>query len=226
MIKSHKNIRGGNMTQREKLRLSAKIERKIAAYKPKGGLDHTARLFLAICSVNYPKLREHAERVALLSEATAIILKKDAKATFFAGLLHDFGKIMLPAKLLREKRKISKKDFERVKTHTLKAFRVLRQFHPFVALCAGLHHAVYKMGYGLTLKDLPEEWSLATAKKVLNVSTIVSVCDFIDAATHRRTKLRETKNGKKKTLRQLLLEKYPDDYLMVRAALKAKTKMR
>lgn len=205
----------------QKSRLSAIVERKIAAYQPKGGLDHTARLFLAVCSINHHGVKEHAERVALLAEATALTLEKDLKATFFAGLLHDFGKIMLPAELFQDK-KISEHDFARIKTHAISAFRVLRQFHPFVALCAGLHHALYKMGYGLTLKDLPEEWSLATAKKVLDISTIISVCDFIDAATHRKTKLRGAKAREKQTWRQMLLEKYPDDHLVVKAALKAR----
>jgi hypothetical protein len=213
---------GGNMFSEKKSHLSAAVERRIVAYRPKGGLDHTARLFLAICSINHPRVKEHAERVALLAENTALALEKDLKAAFFAGLLHDFGKIMLPPELFQEKVKISERDFAHIKTHAVSAFRVLQPFHPFIALCAGLHHALYKMGYGLTLKDLPEEWSLATAKKVLDISTIISVCDFIDAATHRKTKLRGTKAEKKSTLRQLLLEKYPDDRLVVRAALKAK----
>jgi hypothetical protein len=193
---------------------------KIQAYKPKGGLDHTALLFLALSSINHREVKKHAERVALLSEATARQLKLDTKASFFSGLLHDLGKLVLPAELFQEK-EITAREYEKIKAHALAAFKILQQLHPFVALCAGLHHALYEKGYGLTMKDFSKKWPPNMVKKILEIATIVSVCDFIDAATHRKTHLRQKTEDKNKTLRQKLLEKYPDNILIVETALKA-----
>ena len=53
--------------------------KKITEYKPKGGLDHTAKFFLALCDINHDSTKGHVERVALLSEATAKVLRKDLK---------------------------------------------------------------------------------------------------------------------------------------------------
>ena len=90
----------------------------------------------------------------------------DKKAAFFAGLLHDVGKIVLPADLF-DGHNISAEEYARVKEHAIAGFRVLMQFHYFTALCAGLHHALYKKGYGLAIDDFPKEWGLETIKKVL-----------------------------------------------------------
>jgi response regulator RpfG family c-di-GMP phosphodiesterase len=75
------------------------IQDKITSYQPKGGLVHSSRLFLALAGLNHKSTKAHVENVALLSEAVAKALKKDAKAAFFAGLLHDIAKVTLPSPL-------------------------------------------------------------------------------------------------------------------------------
>ena len=199
------------------------VKDKISAYMPKGGLDHTARLFLALCKVNHKKVLGHNERVALLAEAVAIKLELDPKAAFFAGLLHDLCKIILPAEMF-EGREINAEEYARIKTHAIAGYEVLKEFHTFTALCAGLHHALYQKGYGLTIRDFPSDWNMATIKKVLDISIIVSICDFIDAFTHRKTKILDgsgTGNG----LKEMLVEKYPDCALMIKYGLSANEKI-
>jgi len=102
-------------------------------------------------------------------------------------------------------------------------FRALRGLHAFTALCAGLHHNLYKAGYGLTLDDFPKEWSMATIKKVLEISALISICDFIDAFTHRATKILDGSKGA--DLRTMLVQKYPDDVGMVELAMMANEDM-
>ena len=75
------------------------IQDKITTYQPKGGLVHSTRLFLALAGLNHQSTKSHVENVSLLAEAVAIALKKDAKAAFFAGLLHDIAKVTLPSSL-------------------------------------------------------------------------------------------------------------------------------
>ncbi len=204
--------------------IEATVLRKISEYHPKGGLDHTTRIFLALCSINHQQVKGHLERVGLLSERTAEILKKDMLAAFFGGLLHDIGKIVFPYTLFNG-HNISPAEYQEVKRHTAAGFQILRELHEFVGLCAGFHHAVYQSGYGLTADDFPKNWSPATIKKVLEISTIISICDFIDAATHRQTKILDGSGDKSDDLAEMLKKKYPDDIQVVEAALKANSEL-
>lgn len=203
------------------MKLSNKIERKIETYKAGGGLDHTARVFLALCGINHPEVKQHVERVALLTEAAAIRTKKDPKAAFFAGLLHDIGKLVLPSNLF-DGHNIDREEYETVKTHAVAGFEALKGFHSFTALCAGLHHSLYRSGYGLDVSDFPEEWNPATIKKVLEISTIVSISDFTDAFSNRKTKI---KTGETGSLKEMLKKKYLDDHALVDIVLEENKKI-
>ncbi|MCK4800291.1 HD domain-containing protein [Candidatus Parcubacteria bacterium] len=188
-------------------------------------MDHTAKLVLALCSVNHEQVKEHLERVALLSEEVAIMLGKDAKAAFFGGLLHDIAKIVLPYDLFYDNKSINEKEYEEIKTHALAGFEILRDFHEFTALCCGLHHSLYEHGYGLSPKDFPDEWDLVIIKKILAISTIISICDFIDAFTHRENSMNSQYNKKENSLEDMLKEKYPDDHQVIDIALLANAEL-
>jgi hypothetical protein len=104
----------------------------------------------------------------------------------------------------------------------IERFKALQKFHLFVALCAGFHHNLYKAGYGLTVDMFPKEWSPATIKKVLDISTIISICDFVDAFTHRDTKIKDgsDQGQAEPDLKDMLYNKYPNDMLIVDTVLK------
>ena len=192
------------------------VLKKIAEYNPKGDLAHTAKLFLAMSEVNHVSTKEHVERVALLAEKTAKKLRKDAKAAFFAGLLHDIGKMLLPAGLFDE-HNIDALEYSHVKTHALAGFQALKKLHLFTALCAGLHHNLYKAGYGVGVDSLPAGWSPATIKKVLEISTIISICDFVDAFRNRKTEIKDGSDAgiEKPDLKSMLYSKYSNDLAVV-----------
>lgn len=193
-----------------------KVLELIVRYHPHGGLDTSSKLFLHMVAVRHPDVLAHCERVALLAEGTASLLAKDAKAAFFAGLLHDIGKALMPATLF-DGHNISAEEYALVKEHAYDGFTILREMHLFTALASGAHHAMYKAGYGIKTEDFPKEWGLASIKKVLEISTIVSICDFIDAATHRTTTLKDEAAGP--DLIGMLERKYPDDLTVVHTAL-------
>jgi putative nucleotidyltransferase with HDIG domain len=195
-----------------------RVLEKIEGYQPQGGLDISSKLFLHMATVRHAEVRDHCERVALLAETTAFKLQKDAKATFFAGLLHDIGKVMLPAELF-DGHNISSEEYALVKEHAYDGFRALKDMHLFTALCCGAHHAMYKAGYGLSQEDLPKDWGMSTVKKVLEIAAIVSICDFVDAYTHRTTTIKDGSQGP--DLKTMLETKYPDDLQIVHTVLRA-----
>jgi len=173
-----------------------------------------------MAGVRHADVRDHCERVALLAEGVARKLKMDAKAAFFAGLLHDIGKVMLPSELF-DGHNINAAEYAQVKEHAYDGFLALKDMHLFTALCCGAHHAMYKAGYGVNQEDFPKEWGMASIKKVLEISAIVSVCDFLDAYTHRTTEIKDGSDKGTTSLTAMLETKYPDDLLIVETALKA-----
>ena len=201
-------------------RSSSKIKEKIAKYKPKGGLDYIANLFLEMAQVNHASTKKHSERVALLCEAVAKKMKKDCKAAFFAGLLHDCGKLLLPRDLF-DGHEITTAEYEIIKDHAVSGFKALNKMCLFTAHSAGLHHNLCKAGYGVKIGDFPrtKNWSPATIKKVLEISMIVSICDFIDAFTNRTTKIKDGSDSNGKDLKEMLYGKYPEDKLVIDVAL-------
>lgn len=203
---------------------SRKVEARIKRYRPKGGLDKVAYVILGLLGMNHRPVREHAERVALMVEAVAKHLKKDAKAAFFAAIFHDIGKLILPYNLF-DGHDISNKEYRRVKKHALAGFKILMPNFLFIALCAGLHHAMYEKGYGLTLKDMPACLSLRTIKKILEIATIIAICDDIDSSLHRKTKLRD-RTAAGLSLKKRLGKKFPDDILAVEMALREEKNFR
>jgi len=201
------------------MNISEIVREKIKFYSPKGGLDQTALIILELAGINHSQVRDHDERVALLSEAVAHELRKDAKAAFFGGLCHDTGKITLPYPLF-DGHNITAEEYEEVKKHFFYGFVALRKHHLFTALCAGLHHSVCQNGYGLKLEDFPKNWHNGTIKKIMEISGILAVCDFIDAYTHRKTDIKDGSNKESLDLKTMILKKYPEDEMIIYIALR------
>jgi putative nucleotidyltransferase with HDIG domain len=203
---------------------SAIVRRKIKMYSPKGGLDHAAKIILSLAGINHKKVKEHKQNLAILAEKVAKALKKDCNATFFAALLHDIGKLTEPDTLF-DGHNISAEEYAQVKRHVEEGFEALKEHHLFTALCAGYHHAMFHGGYGLTTKDLPCNWHMGTIKKVLEISAIISICDFIEAFTHRETIIKDGSDSETPDLKGMLYKKYPDDHLAIDIALKEAKKL-
>ena len=56
---------------------------------------------------------------------------------------------------------------------------------------------------------------------MLESSAIVSICDFVDAFTHRKTQIKDGSDKKVKSLRDMLRDKYPEDHQTIDIALHA-----
>jgi hypothetical protein len=201
------------------MELEAKILQEIELYKPKGNLDHTAKLFLFTTQVSHPYVALHSMHVALLTAHVCKGMLWDAKAGFFGGVLHDYGKMMLPATLFDGHDFKDPAEYELVKTHAMAALRALRRIHLMVSLFGSLHHAMYDLGYGAGPEDIPANWQHRTRKKLYEISSVISVVDFIDAFTTRTTTIKDGSGVPGADLKTLLYKKYPDDHLIVNTAL-------
>ena len=179
------------------MNIDTTIDEKIALYGDKGGIGNTIQLYFALGNTKHEKVVTHSKRVALLSEETARRIK------FEDGVV------------------INQEEYAYLKTHAVEGFEILKKIHPFSALCAGLHHAVYTNGYGIKTNDIPEFFGMNTVKDAFDTALIISVCDFIDAATHRTTSMMD--KGEATDLEGKLKEKYHNDYPVVETALLVKS---
>ena len=113
---------------RKVIGISPDINSLMAEYKPKGQLEHTTRSILKFLDVNHVPVKVHAENVARLAVIVGKEMKKDIKAILYSALLHDIGKLFLPANLF-DGRSISSKEYAEVKKHALMALWTLGDKH-------------------------------------------------------------------------------------------------
>ncbi len=97
-----------------------------------------------------------------------------------AGLLHDIGKAHIPDKILNKPGKLTKKEYEKMKKHTIYGYNMSREFQQISeAVSQGIltHHERYDgSGYPLGLKG----------KKIPLFGRILGIVDTFDAMTAER----------------------------------------
>jgi len=124
----------------------------------------------------------HSRNVSRISKEIAIelgMLDKDVKEVETAGLLHDIGKIIVPTNILNSSKKLTKAEFENVKSHPEIGYRILNSINDFkdISLITLHHHErIDGKGYPRGLKD----------KDIPFASKIISVADAFDAMTTKR----------------------------------------
>jgi len=159
-------------------------------------------------------VKQHADRVGRLSRLSARATGKDERAAYLAGIFHDDGKATLPPELF-DGREITLEEYSLIKEHAIRGYLDLKERMPFTGLCSGLHHEMSVVeGYGITLEDIPKELSFADLKKILDIATIVSIADFIDAYNTRTTSM-GLGSSKKLGLKELLWKRYPSEIPLV-----------
>ena len=125
----------------------------------------------------------HSQRVADYSVRVAkkLGLSEDAqRIVFYAGLLHDVGKISVPIEVINKPGRLTEEEFDQIRTHTSSGYHILRDIHDDsrIGHAAKYHHERYDgKGYpnGLAGKDIPE------------IARIIAVADAYDAMASNRS---------------------------------------
>ncbi len=125
----------------------------------------------------------HSVNVCILSVLLSIKLGLNQKKVHNIGigcLLHDFGKILIPDKILAKSGKLSVEEFEEIKKHPIYGYEAIKNeidISPSTKVTVLLHHertdgSGYPFGY--------------TAEKIHETAKICSICDVFDAMTSDR----------------------------------------
>lgn len=125
----------------------------------------------------------HSQRVARYAREIAIHMGKsesEIKEIYYAGLLHDVGKIHVPDSIINKPSKLTNEEFSYIKLHPIAGHHILKTMteNPKIAQGAKWHHERYDgKGYpnGLEGENIPE------------IARIIGVADAYDAMTSYRS---------------------------------------
>lgn len=125
----------------------------------------------------------HSQRVADYSLAIAKRMGKseeEQKIVYYAGLLHDVGKIRVPEDVINKPGKLTDEEFNQIKIHPISGYHILRDIHEDARIAYGAkyHHEKYNgkgYPYGIEGENIPE------------IARIIGVADAYDAMASNRS---------------------------------------
>jgi len=150
--------------------------------KVEGSLNNTIMALASMVEKRDPYTAGHQRRVAALAIAIAtdmgLSLEK-IKGLHMAAVVHDIGKIHIPAEILSTPSPLSSAEYEIIKTHPKAGWEVLKKIDfpwPVAEMVYQHHERLDGSGYPRGLKG----------DEILLESRILMVADVIDAmSTHR-----------------------------------------
>ena len=146
--------------------------------------EQTATALVSAIDAKDPYSHGHSVRVAEYSRRIGEITGKSSEECmqiYYAGLLHDVGKIGIPNAIINKKGKLTQEEYDLVrKQHPVVGSQILSSIaeYPFLSIGAHYHHEWYDgTGYpdGLKGEEIPE------------IARIISVADAYDAMTSNRS---------------------------------------
>ena len=125
----------------------------------------------------------HSQRVADYSLAIAKRMGKseaDQKIIYYAGLLHDVGKIRVSEEVINKAAKLTEEEFNQIRIHPVSGYHILKDIHEDIRIAYGAkyHHERYDgKGYPNALEgeNIPE------------IARIIGVADAYDGMASNRS---------------------------------------
>lgn len=143
------------------------------------GIIHSVALMV---EARDPYTAGHQNRVSDLAAMIAEKLGWDAdriEGLKLAGIVHDIGKIQIPAEILTKPTKLSNLEYEMIKTHSQTGYDILKDIHfpwPIAKMIYQHHECLDGSGYPLGLKG----------DEILMEAKILTIADVVEAmASHR-----------------------------------------
>lgn len=150
--------------------------------KLEGSLDNAVTAIAATVEMRDPYTAGHQRRVAKLAAAIASEMGlpiKQIEGIRIAGIVHDIGKIHVPAEILSNPSKLSDAEFSIIKTHPQAGYDILRTIDfpwPVAQMILQHHEKMDGSGYPNGLKG----------EDILIEARILCIADVIEAmASHR-----------------------------------------
>ncbi|MDD5250989.1 MAG: PAS domain S-box protein [Rhodocyclaceae bacterium] len=162
--------------------LRARADRLHILEKLEASLDHAVTAIAAMVEMRDPYTAGHQRRVARLAMAIAAEMGLSAdrlEGLHMACVLHDIGKIHVPAEILSNPGKLSAAEFEIIKTHAQVGWEVLKGIDfpwPVADVVYQHHEKLDGSGYPRGLKG----------DEILPDARILAVADVVESMTSHR----------------------------------------
>ncbi len=129
-----------------------------------------------------PYTKGHSERVANLSAKIAEemgLSKDEVRKVYWAGIIHDVGKIFVPQDIINKPERLTEKEYELIKLHAIKSTEIIEEIEGLEEIAKIVRHHHERCdgtGYpdGLKCHEIPLE------------AKIIAVADAFDAMTSER----------------------------------------
>ena len=115
-------------------------------------IEEFVKFYLTLVNRNLNHLGRHSENVQIISSGIAEnfdVKPPERQILKYGALLHDIGKMSVPADILNTSRTLTSVEFEIIKTHTMSGWHTLNFFHGIPAEIKALalaHH--HRNGHG------------------------------------------------------------------------------
>jgi len=145
-------------------------------------LENTVRAIATIVEMRDPYTAGHQVRVADLATAIAEqmgLSDEEVHAIHIAGIVHDLGKIRIPAEILSMPGKINDLEFSLIKTHAEAGYEILKDIHfpwPVAQMVLQHHERLDGSGYPQGLNG----------DQIIIGARILGVADVVEAMSSHR----------------------------------------
>jgi PAS domain S-box-containing protein/putative nucleotidyltransferase with HDIG domain len=145
-------------------------------------LEETVNALAALAEIRDVYTAGHQQRVAQLACAIAErmgLSEEEIRGLSMAGMIHDIGKIHVPAEILANPRNLTELETEMIRTHPQNAYDILRKVDfpwPVADIVLQHHERLDGSGYPKGLKE----------KEILQQARILAVADVMEAMASDR----------------------------------------
>jgi putative two-component system response regulator len=157
-------------------------ELRVTNDKLRETVEGTIRVIALTVESRDPYTAGHQKRVAEIAAAMAKAMglsEERIQGIFMAGMIHDLGKIKIPAEILSKPTRLTKTEFELIQEHPRVGYDILKDINfpwPLAEMVIQHHERMDGSGYPGGLRD----------GEILLESRILAVADVVEAmASHR-----------------------------------------
>lgn len=162
--------------------LRARVAQARHAQVLRRGLEQSIQTIAATVEARDPYTAGHQRRVGELATAIALELglpQEQVDGIHFAAIIHDLGKIQIPAEILSKPGKLSEIEYMLIKTHPQTGYDILKEIEfpwPIADIVVQHHERLDGTGYPHGLKG----------EQILIESRILAVADVVEAIYSHR----------------------------------------
>ncbi|MEW5908737.1 MAG: HD domain-containing phosphohydrolase [Thermodesulfobacteriota bacterium] len=157
-------------------------EISLSLMKLRKAMEGTIKAMATVVETRDPYTAGHQQRVAQLCHSIGKEVKLESgqiEGIYFAGLIHDIGKISIPAEILSKPGRLSSAEFNLILVHPQAGYEILKEIQfpwPIAEITLQHHERMDGSGYPRGLKG----------DDILFEARIMCVADVVEAmATHR-----------------------------------------